>query len=384
MADEERAAIAAATGAVAVLEARVQTASSAENCLARFAKLSQLVHELNIQDSAEEFDEQAGVLVRMQEARERKLNDFCSSSYARVSEPCAKLWSSDFCSLLDDKSVFEAEIAASAKKISELRKQLEEQELRLAAATENQDSASRSLSDIEKRCEAVVQDLLRKNKESRRTALDSIHNSLEKSLSAISDAVASFNRLKKQVEELERAAKDNVANWQCDVCAKSPEQISTMDMVMLLRAAGLQVEHERALMEQDVDGATFVSLSLQVVASELGVCSVNHRLLLQHVAESMKHGTLASIFTPPSPDNPLSWTTAQVLQWLQREDLGALCLALMQLNDESIKYMLNVKLPLKTLAVTPSCSCCKPLPSASSKLHFPAFGPTSGTPRWRA
>ena len=110
MADEERAAIAAATGAVAVLEARVRAASSAENCLARFAKLSQLVHQLNFQDSAEEFDEQAGVLVRIQEARERKLNDFCSSSFASVSEYCANLWSSNFSSLLDDKSVFEAEI----------------------------------------------------------------------------------------------------------------------------------------------------------------------------------------------------------------------------------------------------------------------------------
>jgi serine/threonine protein kinase len=156
-------------------------------------------------------------------------------------------------------------------------------------------------------------------------------------------------------------AKDDVASWQCDICSKSAEQISTMDMVMLFRAAGLAVEHERALIEQDVDGATFVSLSLQIVASELGVCSVNHRLLLQHVAESIRHGTLASLFTPANPKNPLSWSTEQVLQWLQREDLGALCeaverervtgLALMQLNDESIKYTLNVKLPLKSLAV---------------------------------
>ncbi len=358
---EERAAIATATGAVADLETRIQTASSAENCAARLAKLSQLMHQLNIQDSTEEFHKQAGVLVQIKEARAQVIGDFCSSSLASVPEYCANLWSSDFSSLLKDESDFETEIAGSAKQISELRKQLEAQEQRLAAATLNRDSTKRSLSEIEKRRDAVLQNLLQHHEEARRTALDSIQSSLSKSLSTISEAVASYNRLKSQVEDLERAAKDDVASWQCDICSKSAEQISTMDMVMLFRAAGLAVEHQRALIEQDVDGATFVSLSLQIVASELGVCSVNHRLLLQHVAESIRHGTLASLFTPTNPNNPLSWSTEQVLQWLQREDLGALCeaverervtgLALMLLNDESIKYILNVKLPLKSLAV---------------------------------
>jgi hypothetical protein len=107
---EECAAIATATDAVADLETSVQAASSAENCVARLAKLSQLMHQLNLQDSAEEFDKQAGVLVQIQEAREKKLCDFCSSSLASVSEHCANLWSSEVSSLLKDKSGFEAEI----------------------------------------------------------------------------------------------------------------------------------------------------------------------------------------------------------------------------------------------------------------------------------
>ena len=65
-------------------------------------------------------------------------------------------------------------------------------------------------------------------------------------------------------------------------------------------------------------------------------------------------GTLASLFTPSSPKNPLSWNTEHVMQWLQREDLGVPSeaveqelitgIALMQINDENIKRLLNVKL----------------------------------------
>ena len=113
---------------------------------------------------------------------------------------------------------------------------------------------------------------------------------------------------------------------------------------MLFRAAGLTEQHERALIEQDIDGATFVKLSLYTLCKLLSVQSVNHRLLLQHVAESIKNGNLASLFTAPGLNNPLSWDTEQVLQWLQREDLGVLSepvareritgTALMQLDEE--------------------------------------------------
>jgi hypothetical protein len=75
----------------------------------------------------------------------------------------------------------------------------------------------------------------------------------------------------------------------------------------------------------------------------------------------MKNGTLASLFIPSRPSNPLSWNTEQVLDWLQREDIGVLSEALareritgtslMQLNDENITHLLNVEIPLKTLAV---------------------------------
>jgi hypothetical protein len=95
--------------------------------------------------------------------------------------------------------------------------------------------------------------MLQNQEASQRDTLISIESTYQHSLSAISEAVTSYNRLKSQVAELERAAKDDVASWQCDICAKSAEQISTMDMVMLFRAAGLAVEHERALIEQDVD-----------------------------------------------------------------------------------------------------------------------------------
>ena len=132
-------------------------------------------------------------------------------------------------------------------------------------------------------------------------------------------------------------------------------------MVLLFRAVGLTEEHERALLQLDVDGATIVGVSLYTIANRLGIRSANHRLLLQHVTESIKNNTLSSLFTVSGPDNPLSWSTEQVLQWLGREDLGVLSeavareritgIALMQLNDESINSLLNVIIPsLKTLA----------------------------------
>jgi serine/threonine protein kinase/ubiquitin len=359
---QERAVIDSAISSVLDLDARIQAASSAEDCMTRLAKFSELKNQFSTQPSTEEFEQQASVLMQIKEARTRALSDFMCERREKLTGHClTQLLSQEYAELQTDETFCTAEIATSTTRISELRKQLEEQEQHLHNATQCRGTIRFSLSAVEEQRHSTLRDMLQEEDTSQQDVLSCIENTFERSLACIFDAVAGHNRLKKQVEDLEHTARDQYTTWQCDVCAKPAEQISRNDMVMLFRAVGLTVEHERALIEHDVDGVTFVGISLHTLVHRLGVNSVNHRLLLQHVAESIKNNTLPSLFAASGPNNPLSWSTEQVLQWLEREDLGVLSeavarehitgTALMQLNDESIKSMLNVDIPsLKTLA----------------------------------
>jgi hypothetical protein len=136
--------------------------------------------------------------------------------------------------------------------------------------------------------------MLQNQEASQRDTLLSIESTYQRFLNEISDAAAGHNLVQKQIGDLQRAARDQFIAWQCDVCAKSADQISRSDMVVLFLAVGLTVEHERALLELDVDGATSVGFSLHTIEARLGVRSVTHRLLLQHVAESIKNSTMSS------------------------------------------------------------------------------------------
>jgi hypothetical protein len=204
-----------------------------------------------------------------------------------------------------------AQIVVSANRISQ--EHLEEEEINLQRMTQRRDSVRLSLSAVEEKRHSKLQDMLQKEETSQRDVLCRIESVFARSFAEMSDAVAGCNRLKKQIHDLEREARDEFAAWQCEVCAKSSEQISRLDMTMLFRAVGLTEEHEHSLIEHDVDGKTFDNLSPQTVAKELSIRSVNHRLHLQHISESMKNGNLASLFIPSGPSNPLSWNTEQVL-----------------------------------------------------------------------
>jgi hypothetical protein len=125
--------------------------------------------------------------------------------------------------------------------------------------------------------------MLQKEETSQRDVLCRIQSVVERSFAEMSDAVAGYNRLKKQIHNLEREARYEFDAWQCDVCAKSSEQISRVDMAMLFRAVGLTEEHEHSLIKHDGDGKTFDNLSCQTLAKVLGIRSVNQRLLLQHI-----------------------------------------------------------------------------------------------------
>jgi ubiquitin C len=354
---QQRAAIESAISGVAAVNAGIEAASSAEDCMARLAKFSDLKNSFVSEHSTEEDERQANVLMQIKEAQIHALSVFLRARHDTFLEQRQQ----EFARYAATELSCTTEIAATAQRISDLRRELEEQELQLKRTTLRLDSVRLSLPAIEEKRNATLQAMLQKHEALQRDTLLSIDSAYQRSLNEISDAAAELKNKKKQVDDLVRAARDQLIAWQCDVCTKSADEISQSDMVMLFRAAGLTVDHERALIEQRVDGATFVGVSLDAIEERLGIRSVTHRLLLQHVAQSIINSTLVSLFTAPGPDNPLSWGTDQVLEWLQREELDVLCeavareritgIALMQLNDKSITSLLKVDIPsLKALA----------------------------------